>query len=102
MPLDAINIQTHTATGSSPYELVFGQKQRSVFFPSKDNQGMILEEDLKCDGVLFESESTIISYNHYYTTSESVCFFSYSELVTPCFSTRLNEQGLNMSDQSIL
>ena len=57
MSLDAMNIQVHTATGSSPYELVFGQKPRSVLFPSKENQGLILEEDLEYDGVSFEHES---------------------------------------------
>ena len=46
-----MNTQTHEATGTSPYELVFGQKPRSVIFPSKKSVG-VLEEELE-KGVCF-------------------------------------------------
>ena len=48
-----MNIQVHETTGTSPYELVFGQKPRSVVFPS-GKKGIIFEEDLENDGVIFD------------------------------------------------
>lgn len=54
--IDAMNTQTHESTGSSPYELVFGQKPRSVLFPISEqvcHNMIILEEE---DGVNFSEE----------------------------------------------
>ena len=53
-----MNTQTHESTGSSPYELVFGQKPRSVLFPSNEQaySTIILEEDLEKDGVNLSEE----------------------------------------------
>ena len=53
MHADAMNTQVHEATGASPYELVFGQKPRSVLFPTTTASGVILEEDLIDEGVQF-------------------------------------------------
>lgn len=53
-----MNIQAHETTGSSPYELVFGQKPRAVIFPSVKNDNPLLEEDLEKDGVHIEEEET--------------------------------------------
>ena len=53
---DAMNIQVHTSTGSSPYELVFGQKPHSVLFPSENTKGLLLEEHLTVDGITVEDE----------------------------------------------
>eukprot|EP00731_Ephydatia_muelleri_P032193 Em0023g700a len=36
-PQNAMNIQVHDTTGASPYELVFGQKARTVIFPTQQN-----------------------------------------------------------------
>ena len=47
-----MNTQTHETTGTSPYELVFGQKPRSVIFPSNKSVG-VLEEELEKEGVIF-------------------------------------------------
>ena len=47
-----MSTQTHEATGTSPYELVFGQKPISVIFPSKKSVG-VLEEELEKEGVYF-------------------------------------------------
>ena len=41
-----MNTQVHDATGASPYELVFGQRARAVFFPTEQSS-MVLEEDLQ-------------------------------------------------------
>ena len=46
-----MNTQTHEAVGTSPYELVFGQKPRSVLFPTGKSPGIILEESLTDDGI---------------------------------------------------
>lgn len=51
-----MNIQVHSVTGSSPYELVFGQKPHSVLFPSGKSKGPLLEEDLETDGITVEAE----------------------------------------------
>ena len=55
--LDAMNTQIHEATGSSPYELVFGQKPRSVLFPSKGKPGVVLEEDLEGDRLTLDTSN---------------------------------------------
>ena len=52
---DAMNTQVHETTGRSPYELVFGQKPRSVLFPVSTATGVILEEDLTNDGLHFDT-----------------------------------------------
>ena len=54
MHADAMNTQVHETTGTSPYELVFGQKPRSVLFPTSTAVGVILEEDLMDDGLHLE------------------------------------------------
>ena len=46
-----MNTQTHEAVGKSPFELVFGQKPRSVLFPTGKSPGIILEESLTDDGI---------------------------------------------------
>ena len=46
-----MNTQTHEAVGTSPYELVFGQKPRSVLFPTGKSPGIILEKSLADDGI---------------------------------------------------
>lgn len=41
-----MSIQAHDSIGSSPYELVFGQKAHTVLFPSgKNNRIPLLEDD---------------------------------------------------------
>ena len=52
-----MNTQIHEATGSSPYELVFGQKPRSVLFPSEGKPSVVLEEDLEGDGVTLDASN---------------------------------------------
>ena len=51
-----MNNQIHEATGTSPYEVVFGQKPRSVVFPSQTAVGFILEEELEMEGVCCTSD----------------------------------------------
>ena len=51
-----MNTQVHETTGACPYELVFGQKPREVLFPSGQKYDVIFEEDLECDGVVFEEK----------------------------------------------
>ena len=45
-----MNTQVHDTTGASPYELVFGQKARSVIFPTQQS-AIVLEEDLADEGI---------------------------------------------------
>ena len=45
-----MNIQVQDTTGASPYELVFGQKARTVIFPTQQNT-IVLEEDLANEGI---------------------------------------------------
>ena len=47
-----MNIQAHTATGFSPYELVFGLRPHSVLFPSAKSKELLMEEDLERDGII--------------------------------------------------
>ena len=49
-----MNTQIHEATGSTPYEHVFGQRPRTVVFPSKADEKVLLEEELEEEGVCFE------------------------------------------------
>ena len=51
-----MNIQNHETTGTSPYELVFGQKARTVLFPSTTRTDILLEEELEGDGVCIEEQ----------------------------------------------
>ncbi|KAL5503594.1 hypothetical protein EMCRGX_G010567 [Ephydatia muelleri] len=46
----AMNIQVHDTTGASPYELVFGQKARTVIVPTQQN-AIVLEDDLADEGI---------------------------------------------------
>ena len=63
-----MNTQVHDTTGASPYELVFGQKARSIIFPTQQS-AIVLEEDLADEGidVGFSSEAkqaTVMSPAH--------------------------------------
>ena len=64
-----MNTQVHDTTGASPYEeLVFGQKARSIIFPTQQS-AIVLEEDLADEGidVGFSSEAkqaTVMSPVH--------------------------------------
>ena len=55
-----MNTQVHKTTGTSPCELVFGQKPRSVVFPTSTATGVILEEDLTEDGVHFDTGTSAL------------------------------------------
>ena len=55
-----MNTQVHETTGTSPYELVFGQKPRSVVFPTSAATGVIFEEDLTDDGVHFDTGTSTL------------------------------------------
>ena len=58
-----MNIQVHDTTGASPYELVFGQKARTVIFPTQQN-AIVLEEDLADEGIdvgISSEQATVIS-----------------------------------------
>ena len=55
-----MNTQVHKTTGTSPCELVFGQKPRSVVFPTSTATGVILEEDLTEDGVHFDTGTSTL------------------------------------------
>lgn len=47
---DAMNTQVHSATGETPYEIVFGQPSRSLIFPDVTTTAdVIQEEDLEID-----------------------------------------------------
>ena len=48
--LDAMNTPVHDTTGASPYELVFGQRARTVVFPTQQS-AIVLEEDLADEGI---------------------------------------------------
>ncbi|KAL5515884.1 hypothetical protein EMCRGX_G001129 [Ephydatia muelleri] len=53
----------HDTTGASPYELVFGQKARTVIFPTQQN-AIVLEEDLANEGIdvgISSEQATVIS-----------------------------------------
>ena len=45
-----MNTQVHDTTGASPYELVFGQRARTVIFPTQQS-AIVLEEDLADEGI---------------------------------------------------
>eukprot|EP00731_Ephydatia_muelleri_P002138 Em0001g2138a len=61
-----MNIQVHDTTGASPYELVFGQKARTVIFPTQQN-AIVLEEDL---GISSEQATAISTSQHQAFRSE--------------------------------
>ena len=44
-----MNTQVHDTTGASSYELVFGQRARTVIFPTQQC-AIVLEEDLADEG----------------------------------------------------
>ena len=52
-----MNIQVLEATCACPYELVFGQKPRSVLFPANKDTVVILEQDLEEDGVICDDQN---------------------------------------------
>lgn len=52
-----MNTQVHKTTGASPYELLLGQKPRSVIFQQRQPH---LEEDLTDDGVHFNTETSTL------------------------------------------
>ena len=58
-----MNTQVHDTTGASPYELVCGQRARTVIFPTQQS-AIVLEEDLADEGIHLgissEAEQTII------------------------------------------
>ena len=54
--IDSMNTQVHETTGSTPYELVFGQKPREVVFLPGKSSGVIMEEDLEADGFILSRE----------------------------------------------
>ena len=56
--LDAMNTQVHDTTGATPYELVFGQRARTVLFPTQQS-AMVLEEDLADEGIDFDTSEKI-------------------------------------------
>ena len=62
-----MNTQVHHTTGASPYELVFGQRARTVIFPTQQS-AIVLEEDLADEGIHLgissEAEQAIIMSNH--------------------------------------
>ena len=58
-----MNVQIHSATGHSPYEVVFGQKPHSVLFPSGKIIGPLLEEELEMDGVTVECDPLKLNRN---------------------------------------
>ena len=57
--IDAMNTQTHEAVGTSPYELVFGQKPRSVLFSTGKSPGIILEESLTDNGICTSTSDSV-------------------------------------------
>lgn len=56
----------HDATGTSPYELVFGQKPQSILFPSGKCTQPVLEEDLERDGIQIEDQKHTIEMEEEY------------------------------------
>ena len=53
-----MNVQVHDVTGSSPYELVFGQKPQAHYYyfnwPAEKSSGPLLEKELEADEIEFE------------------------------------------------
>ena len=47
----SMNKQIHETTAFTLYKLVFGQTARTVVFPSKTNNMVLLEEELKEEGL---------------------------------------------------
>lgn len=66
-----MNTQVHETTGTSPYELVFGQKPRSVLFPASTTTGVVLEEDLTDDGLHFGTATSTFELPVEQTVEES-------------------------------
>ena len=60
-----MNTQVHETTGHSPYELVFGQKPRTMKLAGEGAPSIIKEDDLELDGVVFEDEKVNNNYNSY-------------------------------------
>ena len=53
-----MNTQVHDTTGATPYELLFGQRDRTVLFPTQKSV-MVLEEDLADDGSHLDTSEQI-------------------------------------------
>ena len=71
--VDAMNMQVHSSTGSSPSELVFGQKPRAVLFPkNSDEVDVVFEEDLERDGVVFDDNSDVTCQRQAYSFQHRV------------------------------
>ncbi|KAL5475764.1 hypothetical protein EMCRGX_G025614 [Ephydatia muelleri] len=68
----AMNTQVHDATGASPYELVFGQRARTVIF-STQQSAIVLEEDLADEGIHLGISSEV----------EQAIIMSTSEQISP-------------------
>ena len=58
-----MNTQVHETTGYSPYELIFGQKPRTMRFVEGEPT-VIKEEDLERDGVVFEDDNVNYTYSY--------------------------------------
>ena len=67
-----MNTQVHDATGASPYELVFGQRARTVIF-STQQSAIVLEEDLADEGIHLGISSEV----------EQAIIMSTSEQISP-------------------
>ena len=59
-----MNTQVHETTGHSPYELVFGQKPRTMKLAGEGAPSIIKEDDLELDGVVFEDEKVNNNYSY--------------------------------------
>ena len=69
-----MNTQVHETTGHSPYELVFGQKPRTMKLAGEGAPSIIKEDDLELDGVVFEDEKVNKNYSYIYAyTLANVC-----------------------------
>ena len=69
-----MNTQVHETTGHSPYELVFGQKPRTMKLAGEGAPSIIKEDDLELDGVVFEDEKVNNNYSYIYAyTLANVC-----------------------------
>ena len=61
-----MNIQTHDAIGTSPYQLVFGEKLQTVLLPLGKCTQPILEEDIERDGIQIENNKHTIEMEEEY------------------------------------
>ena len=95
-----MNIQVHSSTGSSPYELVFGQKPRAVLFPNNsDDVDVVFEEDLERDGVVIDDDNDVTCQRQAYSFStQSPSRRTLSDSATPCTPVyRVPRQSMSLS-----